>query len=49
MDQYFGLILFGWIVIAPTVGLVQLGRFDRQTPKRGASDGVRRTTGPWAE
>ena len=38
MDSYFGIILFSWIVIAPTVGLVLLGRMDR----RGAYVGTRR-------
>ncbi len=30
MDQYFGLLLFAWIVIAPTVGLFVMSRTDRR-------------------
>jgi hypothetical protein len=40
MDDYFGFILFAWIVIAPTLGLVFLGRFDRHRPARSAFDGA---------
>jgi hypothetical protein len=49
MDDYFGIILFAWIVIAPTVGLAVLGRSERRTPYRGSSDAMRRTTGVQAE
>ncbi len=49
MDDYFGIILFAWIVIAPTVGLAVLGRSDHRTPYRGSPDSVRRTTGVQAE
>ena len=49
MDEYFGIILFCWIVVAPTVGLVVLGRFDRPIAYRGTSGGARGTTGAEAE
>ncbi|MCZ8100689.1 MAG: hypothetical protein O9972_22605 [Burkholderiales bacterium] len=41
MDQYFGLILLGLIVVAPTVGLVLLDRFDRRIPYRATSGNMR--------
>jgi hypothetical protein len=41
MDQYFGLILFGLIVAAPTLGLVLLDRFDRRIPYRETAGSVR--------
>ena len=30
MDNYFGIILFGWIVIAPTIGLLASQSMDRR-------------------
>ncbi|MHB2168009.1 hypothetical protein [Alsobacter sp. R-9] len=33
MDTYFGIILFSWIVIAPTIGLVVMSSMERR-PRR---------------
>lgn len=34
MDNYFGIILFSWIVIAPTIGLLASQSMDRRN-RRG--------------